>query len=271
MAIREITTNGKVKTSRRKLPAVNEKQLEVTTEYEVFSRLPGNRQISEAHVKSLMNAMRQNDLFVPILVNDNFEVVDGQHRLEARKRLGLPVPYYWTSGLGLEEVQKLNSTQQGWKNEDYMKSYIELGIKDYEVYKWFRDKYGLPHRASFWLLTGGDSRQMKNIFQSGSMKVMDLEGAKKRADMLLAVGKYFTEWKDSSFIRALFIALNREGFDFKTFLHRVAGNTALLRRCASTDQYLQLIEEAFNYRAVKKVPIRFGEDIKKYRTGEVTV
>lgn len=246
--------------TRKRRPKIDPRSIDVTDEYDVFKRLAGNRELNEKHVQRLMDAMRKNDLFVPILVNQEFEVVDGQHRLEARKRLGLPVPYYWTEGLGLTEVQNLNSTQKGWRNNDYVKAYIELGNQNYVIYKWFRENYGTPHTPTIMLLTGRDSRDIRHMFQSGQLVVKDLEGAKHKAQMLSEIGKYFAHWKEASFIKAFLIAMNREGFSYKIFLDKLKKNPTMLRPSVSIDAYLQEIEAVYNYRAQKKVPIRFGKD-----------
>jgi hypothetical protein len=254
---------------KTKQPEIDPRSIDVTSEYDIFQRLPGNRALSENHIKQLMEAMREQDLFVPILVNQEFQVIDGQHRLEARKRLGLPVPFYWTEGLGLSQVQGLNSTQKGWRNEDFVDAYIELGNNEYRTYKWFRSKYGIPHEATVWLLTGSDMRKVRDRFQHGDFTVTDLEGGKRKAEMLQQIKPFFKHWKHGSFIKAFLIVLNREGFDFKTFMHRVKMNPTMLVPCPSIDGYLRLIEEVYNYRSPKKIPLRFGHDAQGVKLARV--
>ena len=64
-----------------------------TMNYEIFSSLDGNRIVNPLHVKKIADSMKIKVLFIPIIVNEEFQVIDGQHRLEARKQLGLEVPY----------------------------------------------------------------------------------------------------------------------------------------------------------------------------------
>lgn len=241
-------------------PAINPRCIDVTSEYGIFKRMPGNRSVSETHVVKLMDAMREHDLFVPILVNHEFEVIDGQHRLEARKRLGLPVPYYWEENLSLRDVQGLNSTQKGWRNEDFTAAYIELGNENYKIYKWFRQQYGIPHGGACLLLTGQDTHSLREEFQSGRLRVTDLEGGKKKVAMLREIAPLFTHWKDLQFIRAFLIVLNRDGFDFKTFVHRLKQNPTMVYPSTTIDGYLRMIEEIYNYRSPKKIPLRYGKD-----------
>lgn len=244
-------------------PQIDPGCIDVTTDYDVFQRMPGNRAVSENHVQKLMNAMREHDLMVPILINQDFEVIDGQHRLEARKRLGIPVPYYWEQGLSLVHVQALNCSQKGWSNEDFADAYIELKNQNYIQYKWFRRKYGIPHSPSCILLLGYQPHDMINIFRSGQFKVKDLETAKARAELLSGLAPLFSHWKDAAFVKAFLIVLNRQGFDYKTFTHRLKQNPTMMKHCTNIDTYLQQIEEVYNYRSPKKVPLRYGEDNPK--------
>lgn len=238
------------------------RQVEYTSEYSVFSRLPGNREIDMGHVAGLVRSMQKKYRFAPIYVNQDFQVLDGQHRLEAHRILQIPVPYYWDEGGDVEDVQTLNSTQKRWENEDYVKSFIERGYTEYKVYEWFKNHYRLPHSVCCALLMG-EIRGLRKIFQNGQFKVKNLELAKKKTSILTQLSEYFTHWKDANFLRAMNFALTRKGFDVQTFIHKVALNPTMLAPCVSVNQYLALIEEVYNFRAVKKVPIRFGETDEK--------
>ena len=72
---------------------LNKNKIHVTSDYSKFSYLVGNRDIVNKHVKDLSGHIDERDLSIPIIVNENMEVCDGQHRLEAYKVLGLPVHY----------------------------------------------------------------------------------------------------------------------------------------------------------------------------------
>src|SRR5262245_17024325 len=98
-----------------------------TIQYEKFKRMPGNRKINAHHVLHLVEKIGQKDLKSPIVINKLWEVIDGQHCLEARKRLGLTVYYRFGEKMNLEDVQTLNSTSLPWSNDDFCDSYIELG------------------------------------------------------------------------------------------------------------------------------------------------
>ena len=110
------------------------------------------------------------------------------------------------------------------------------------------------------LLSGGDVHDRSHNFKTGQFKVRDLEGGKAKAELLATLAPHFSHWKDAPFVKAFLCCLNRAGFEFKTFLHRVQQNPTMLKPCTTIDGYLLLIEEVYNYRSPKKVPLRYGAD-----------
>ena len=112
-----------------------------TNDYSLFSILKGNRQINKAHLNRLKESIEQESLIVPIIVNEEYEIIDGQNRYNAWKDLNLPVYYIVVEGYGLSQVQRLNSNIRNWSMKDYADCYDTLGKKDYKVYKKFKEKY----------------------------------------------------------------------------------------------------------------------------------
>lgn len=107
-------------------------QVYESKDYDKFKRLLGNRYLTRAKVSKLKkNILRFGWLRNPILVNENFEVIDGQHRFEALKELGYPIEYVVDEGTSLTECQALNLAQTNWGQIDYIRSYAENNIEDY--------------------------------------------------------------------------------------------------------------------------------------------
>lgn len=240
-----------------------EQKIKITREYEKFKKLDGNRPLDEAHVQRLMASMRKQVLFDPISVNSELCVVDGQHRLEARKRLNLPIPYFIVGDYGLQEVQTLNAQQKKWSINDFTKSFIELGSKDYVTYQWFRSKYELPHQESLLLLMGmtEQPRNLATIFQLGGFKVKDLMGAKAKAEMIRQVEPFFDKFKHRSFVQAILWLLNNRPncFKFDVFIKRLEAQPTALKPCTNRDQYIDLIEQIYNHGSKNKVSLRYGD------------
>lgn len=65
-----------------------------TNDYSLFKQLPNARPINQKRVEKLMYWIVSHEIENPkIVVNKRFEILDGYHRLEACKKLGLPIPY----------------------------------------------------------------------------------------------------------------------------------------------------------------------------------
>lgn len=94
------------------------------TNYKVFKKLNGNRSINMKIVNRIIESIKKvGQIPVPIVVNENMEVIDGQNRLEAFEILGLPVYYVITNGAGTSECIMLNINQTPWKLGDYIDTY----------------------------------------------------------------------------------------------------------------------------------------------------
>lgn len=103
-----------------------------TTDYSRFKMLEGNRDVVESRKQKILNSIREvGYVRNPIVINKNYEIIDGQGRFEALKELGLPIEYVTSKDAGLEECVALNLGQTNWKSIDYIKSYATRGNENY--------------------------------------------------------------------------------------------------------------------------------------------
>lgn len=105
-----------------------------TYDYDKFKKLEGNRSVLDrrkAKIKRSINDIGQ--IINPCIVNEKFEVADGQGRIEAEKDLGLPVHYIIVEGIGVKECVGLNLGQTNWKPIDYVEMYAAKGGIDYKL------------------------------------------------------------------------------------------------------------------------------------------
>jgi len=232
-------------------------EIKSTTNYSVFKTLKGNRSVNMKHVMKIITSMKKKMHHSPIQVNEKMEVIDGQHRLAARKALGAPVEYYVSEGADLSTVQDLNTNTEDWKIDDYLNSYIQKGIKDYVIYKQFLDSYKLSHKVTMFLLSGIYKYDADN-FANGSFKIKDIEKAADLASKLTKVGAYYDGFKRTTFCYAFVRCMNNPLFDYDEFLHKLSYQRTKLYDCAKVEQYLELLEVIYNYkRSVKnKIVLR---------------
>ena len=241
---------------------MNDIQVHTTRDYSLFKTLNGNRDVNHLHLSRLKESMNKNHLTTIIMVNEKFEIIDGQHRFLISQELKLPINYIISKNYGLNEVQILNANMKNWTIVDYVNGYCDLGFKDYEIYRNFIADYGFTNQVSLYLLSGefisGNSEVSISIkFKEGKFKVKDLENSRRIADKIMMIEPYYKGYLRRSFIYALVGMFKNENFEFTEFLAKLKQQPTTLQDCTNTSQYKVLIEEIYNYRRREKVNLRY--------------
>lgn len=83
---------------------INKIQVHTTKNYYLFKTINGNRDINQLHLTRLSESFKKRHLITIIIVNERFEIIDGQHRFLVSKDLNLPVYYTILKNYGLNEV-----------------------------------------------------------------------------------------------------------------------------------------------------------------------
>lgn len=234
-----------------------------TKNYDLFGKVDGNRFVNTAHVKKLKLSIHQFDLKIPIIVNEKMQVVDGQHRLQARKELGLPVFYITISGLGLRETQRVNSAAKNWTDKDFLDSFVQQNYGHYKTYKKFRETYQFGHSDTISLLsgkgttTGGTS--MNQEFKDGDFSVSpaNLQQATDWAEKIYQIEPYYKGFKRRCFIAALITCFKHEQYDHEDFIAKLSYQSSKLVDCTNVQQYLRIIDEIYNFKRKPEDKIRF--------------
>jgi len=238
--------------------AKNSTQVHTTKDYFQFKSIDGNRTKNNLHVKRLLKSMEENYLFNVIIVNEKNEIIDGQHRFECIKKLNLPMHYIVCNGYGLNEVHRLNANSANWKITDFLSAYCDLEIEDYLIFRDFKNKYGFGINECFTLLvTGGYSGESYKIFASGKMKIKSLSDAERKANLILSTAPYYKGYSRRYYVMALNTLINKSQFDFNEFIQKLKQQPTTLVDCTSTESYIELIEEIYNYRRREKINLRF--------------
>lgn len=226
-----------------------------STDYEKFKFLDGNRRIRNAHVKSLIKSMKDKLLDTVILVNENFELIDGQHRFLALKELGLKIRYQIKPGYGLPEAQLYNINNFIWNTKDYAYSYQDRGFKDYDTLIWFQKKYNLPFNICIAFLGNTKKRQISlKDLKEGKFTLNSVAKATQMADLILKIERYFDGARLSQFCMAIYYIFTFvDAFDPGLMIHRISNNSLKLTRQATIMAYIDRLEYIYNYRATSNV------------------
>jgi hypothetical protein len=236
------------------------RQVHTTTDYGRFTSIDGNRNLNLLHLQRLKKSIQENYLFTIIIVNEKFEIIDGQHRFEAIKVFGLPLHYIVCEGYGLQEVQLLNANSKTWNADDYLEGYVKLGKTDYIRYKQFKNKYDFPHNACMPLLSDTNTvicGGMVKRFYNGEFKIGNYKKAIETAESINLIAPLYEGYKRKNFILAMMQLLNKEQFELTEFIAKLRLQPSALFDCQNISQYVSLIEEIYNYRRRDKVNLRY--------------
>src|SRR5215469_12497290 len=104
-----------------------------TSDLSIFKNVSFNRDKNKKHIQDVVKIIKKENLLHlhPILVNNEMEVIDGQHRLEAAKDLGLEI-FYIKSNLSYDHILTSNLIQKNATLIDVIKFYaMKDAIQDY--------------------------------------------------------------------------------------------------------------------------------------------
>lgn len=222
-----------------------------TKNYDQFKVIGGNRSIRESWVLELAEKIEAHDFRIPIEVTPKMEVIDGQHRIEARRLLGIDVPYIVIDAKSLADVQAVNNDRKSWTNLDYLESFVVRGNEHYRKLKWFMQTYKLPLNVSIALLTTGiDSTHnghRTEAFRAGQFEIKQLDTAVSVASKLSSLDGIFAHWKNSRFTTVIVHLLRNPSFDWMRFERKVKNRPEMLKLCATQGEYFEVIERLYNW------------------------
>jgi len=240
-----------------------------TSDYAKFKVLKGNRPLKKAHLKFLKESISEHgDLGTPIIVNENYYVIDGQHRREALKELNLPVQYIIKKGFTLDQVHVLNTNRKNWSLTEFMNCYADLGKKHYVKFKEFHRKYEFGISISLAIVQGYlGTKGGAEPFKKGEFVFKHFEEANERAEKITMLKEMYPRYKNNLFVLAMIRMFKVKGYNHMEFMSKVAKNTSRLLFFSSNDVngWLRLFEDIYNSGRHNRVS--FYQEVK-IRTGK---
>mgnify|MGYP003656433990 FL=1 len=240
-----------------------------------FKIMDGNRIPNLNHIRRISGSMKENGVLMnPIIVNELYEVVDGQHRLAAARENSKGIYYIIAKDYSLKEVHSLNLNQKNWTSKDYMQGYAGIGVIPYiKLSKFYKinSDFGLQVCIAMCSnISGGRSANLsqkyrvgkkptnlKEVFEEGTWKGKDFELAQDYADKIRNIKKYYAGYNRSTFVGTMIGMINNKNFIYNQFIQKLKTQPTALVDCAKREQYKILIEDIYNYRSRNKVNLRF--------------
>jgi ParB-like nuclease family protein len=237
----------------------------------MFKKNQLNRAIVQTNLQKVMASIKAKNLlqFRPIIINENFEVIDGQHRLEAAKILGVEIYYEIDRDSHAEDMILLNMHQRSWGLDDYLNFYLQSGKEEYRKFEEFTQLEGLSMRQALNFLRGS-SECSRSKFKAGTFKFPSALEYIKISDMMSKFknildliermkieGTQITS--KHKFREALTEILHCEDIDFEILRHKISINLDKMRLCANSGGYLLMLRDIYNWKNKRPVNLLDGK------------
>ena len=224
-------------------------QIKTTTDHSVFNIIGGNREINPQNLARIENSISEQYIPTVLIVNENMDIIDGQHRFKVLEKKGLPVTYLKVAGLELKHVKLLNTAGKGWNDTDFLISERDLGNEEYGRILDFMEVHHLPTNAIKMLLSGNKSlgNEFSILWRSGNFICRGWEEAESDAMTLKAFEGQLSKWKSMSWIKAILtIIWEYSAVDMARLQRAVYHNADELVRSNGELAYRQKLSEFYN-------------------------
>ena len=237
-----------------------------TRDYDIFKLLKQNRKLNPKNYTKLLMSMKEEQLQIPILVNKDFEVIDGQHRLACCKETGLPIYFYIVDEYTIEQVKRANMVSSNWTKEDFLNMHIENGIEAY------MDIYNMIHLYGvnvsdliklFSLVQNTSSKLLSKNFEDGSFS---LDGQAEVMLFLEALKDFsiLRTFRTKAFINAFSKLYFHPDYNHSKMLERLNERGHLLTKRSTADEYLLLLTKDIYSFGITKRPIYYDINTKRF-------
>lgn len=246
-----------------------------TNDLSIFKEISGNRVPNPQHIKRLKSSILQNGMLCnPILVNEDYKVIDGQHRLLASKEANSFIYFIILNGYNLNQVHTLNLNQKNWTKKDFMDGYADMGIQSYIKLREFVEintDFNFTDCVQLCSnMSGNNNNSMlqkysninpelstMDVFEEGTWKGKDFNLAQEWAEKLRLIKPYYLGYNKSTFVKTMITLFKNDVFDYSEFMHKVRLQPKALVDCANVSQQKLLIEEIYNYKSRNKINLRY--------------
>ena len=220
--------------------------IQITKDYSLFKKIEVNRNIDMNHIARLIESMSRCYLICPLVINEHFEIIDGQHRFTAAQNLGLPIYFFLVKGYGVEEIKMLNALAKTWSKKNFLEHFVKRGFEPYVQ----MDKF--MHSFPDFSLSVAERilRRRQYIpaktFQQGEMVIPDLKWSYDVAGKLMEIKPFYKKISRGTFVDAMTTTFQTNGYEHRWFMKQLEKSYSQLEDFKTKTAYLQVIENIYN-------------------------
>lgn len=230
-----------------------------TDQYDDFNFLEENRDISYSHVAKLMENIKEGFEMPPLIVDEEMNVIDGQHRLKAHKQLKRPVRFIIQRDMKENTLQRANTDIIKWTTDQHVAYHSKQGNEHYIKLEAFKEYSELPWNNTVRLLGKGSDpnvRSIAKILQHGLFIVTHEEDAYNFVDEV--VMRMRMESPSSKVVSAL-KGLYDAGVDTKRLVTAVNVTEDEIALINAIPKIMETIAKVYNTDLKRSDQIKFKE------------
>ena len=197
-----------------------------TKRYDLFVYIHNNREIRLDNKFDMLceQIALTNGNTVPIIVSSNYLVIDGQHRLEACKKLNLPVAYRMVDGDTDQLMVTLNRTQRPWSTDDFINKYVKQGNENYIALEHELGRYGKISKSLVYEFFSKTNHRIHKAIKEGAY-IFDKRGHVYFASLISISKVLGKDVYRAQFARAIKNIINRNShFSVEEFVRKCECN-----------------------------------------------
>lgn len=226
-------------------------QVYETYDYNMFHRLECNRIVDESRLNKLTASIGERRVLCPIVVNRLFEIVDGQGRYDACKKLGLSIQYVIDPNADIEDCRRMNHYNSKWTAGDFIASYAEGGDGNYIRMQRVIERTGLSY-TSVIRIAENASPSSKNNVESGTMRFTnkDEERCYVIWDIVEKLKDAFciTKRVSETFVKAVIIMVASDKMNTERLLRNAQKCRSNFVQMSGLEDMLTEFSRVYNYR-----------------------
>ena len=224
-----------------------------TANYALFKSLPGNRLDYALRGERLTPSLKLFGQLEPIMVNEKYEVIDGQARLYALKKMGMPVEYIIKANVGHDACIGVNTSQQSWRLEDYVQSYASLGYVPYQYLFNLKQQFPMFSYSALSAVARGKTAAGGSIYslKEGRFSITEEDYNMAVAALTKAASiKSFIPQGSNSFnyylcVFCVFVSLPE--IDANRLIEQMIKHSNLLYPAPNADEAAKMLNDVYNY------------------------
>jgi hypothetical protein len=245
-------------------------QVQQTKDYTKFKFLTGNRPLDRFHIKKLKQSIEKNNRLNlhPIIVNQNFEIIDGQHRYEAARQLDLEIFFIKSDTINDEHLIECNVNQKSFEVENYIDFFAVKEKKpEYIQLKDMLKSSGLKPKALMTLLLGVVSASLLEFLKTGKFKFPMNEEPLEVLNFFFDFSAYvkdkrikpFSMFSNHNFTRALRWLFKTAGFQSDIFFKKLDLRWFDLKPQRTSEDWYTLLISIYNFKNHNRIDEEYGK------------